>query len=152
MVRALIAVTLLISTVNAADAVKIRTIAQGNFSGVQTPTQTAVTNSTQWRELWAKHSAQRTPAEKVPEINFDQETVLFAALGRRNAGGHKIEIAEVKSVGDATEVLVNTRTPKPGGIQIQALTAPFHIVAVPKLTTPVKFKLVEADPQSRSPR
>ena len=152
MVRTLIALTFLISTVNAADPIKIRTIAQGNFSGVQTPTQVAVTNATQWKELWAKHSAQRTPAEKAPEINFDHETVLFAALGRRNAGGHKIEIAEVKSLGDATEVLINTRTPKPGGIQIQALTAPFHIVAVPKLTGPVKFKLVEADPQSRPPR
>jgi hypothetical protein len=149
MIRALIILTFLISNVNSADLVKMRTIAQGNFSGVQMPTQIVVTNATQWQELWAKHSAQRTPAEKAPEINFDQETVLFAALGRRNSGGYKIEISDVKRAGDTTEVIVNIHAPKPGGIRLQALTAPFHIVGIPKVNGPVKFKLVESDSNSR---
>jgi hypothetical protein len=149
MIRALIILTFLILNVDSADLVKIRTVAQGNFSGVQTPTQIAVTNATQWQELWAKHSAQRKPAENAPEINFDQETVLFAALGRRNTGGYKIEIADVKRTGDTTEAVVNIHAPKAGGIRLQALTAPFHIVAIPKVNGPVKFKVVESELNSR---
>jgi hypothetical protein len=149
MVRACVLFSILVATVNAAESIKLRTIAQGNFSGVHDLTQIVVTNSTQWQELWAKHSAQRTPAEKTPEIDFDKETVLFAALGRRNAGGHKIEISKVKPSGDEFEVTVNIRGPKPGGIQIQALTAPFHIAAVPKLAGPVKFTLTDASTPTR---
>ena len=149
MVRAVIFYAIFIATVNAAEPLKLRTIAQGNFSGVHELTQIVVTNSAQWQELWAKHSAQRTPAEKAPEVDFDKETVIFAALGRRNAGGHKIEITEIKPAGGEFEVIVNIRGPKPGGIQIQALTAPFHIAAVPKLASPVKFSLSDASTQTR---
>src|SRR5688500_3431487 len=44
------------ANVNAAEGVKMRTIAQGNFSGVQAATQVVVTNAAQWQDLWKKHS------------------------------------------------------------------------------------------------
>jgi hypothetical protein len=144
MVRALIVLTFMITTMNAADPIKLRTIEQGNFSGVQTAAQLVVTNSIQWQELWAKHSAQKVPVGKAPEINFDQETILFVALGRQSTGGHKIEIAEVKPTRDKTEVFVRSTAPRPGGFRLQALSAPFHIVAVPKITKPVKFAIEPA--------
>ncbi|MGZ8940379.1 MAG: protease complex subunit PrcB family protein [Limisphaerales bacterium] len=127
----------------------MRTIAQGNFSGVQTAMQLVVTNSSQWEKLWREHSAQRIPAEPAPEINFEKETVFFVAAGRKRSGGHQIEIAKINPREGETEVIVKSRSPKPGGIQIQALTAPFHVVAVPKIQGNVKFKIEGASPQSR---
>ena len=132
-----------ISTIVAAEGLKMRTIAQGNFSGVQAATQVVVTNAAQWQDLWKKHSAHRTPAEPAPEADFQKESILFVAAGQKRSGGHRVEITEVKEAEGKTEVLVQTRGPKPGGIQLQALTAPFHIVAVPKLTAPVKFRVEE---------
>jgi hypothetical protein len=149
MIRALIVLTLLIRIMNAADPIEFRTIEQGNFSGVQTAMQLVVTNSAQWQELWARHSAQKIPGSKAPEINFDQETIFFVALGRQSSGGHKIEIAEVKTTDGKTEVVVKTRAPRPGGFRLQALSAPFHIVAIPKITKPVKFAIEES---ASSPR
>jgi hypothetical protein len=102
-----------------------------------------VTNATQWTDIWKTHSAQKRPAAPAPEVNFEKETVLIVALGRKPTGGHAVEIKSVEQSGNKVLVTATTRTPKPGGIQIQALTAPFHIVAVPRLTGEVQFKIEE---------
>ena len=121
---------------------QVKTLAKGTFSGIQEPTQTVVTNQAQWTDLWAKHVAQKTPQPPAPEVNFDKETVIFVTLGRKNSGGYGVEITGVRRSGNTREILVSTTDPKPGGLTIQALTAPFHIVAVPRLQDPVKFKVV----------
>jgi hypothetical protein len=95
------------------------------------------------------HSARRIPAEPAPQVDFDKESILFVAAGQKRSGGHRIEIAELKQVEGKVEVLVKIQGPKPGGIQLQALTAPFHIVAVPKVSGPVKFNLQEANSEGR---
>ena len=148
----LLGLLVFVMNVNAADAPKIRNIAKGGFSGIQEATEVVVTNSTQWTELWKKHSARKIPEPTAPEIDFDKESVLFVGLGQKRSGGYAVEIAGLRQVADKTEVLVKTREPRPGGIQIQAVTAPFHIVAVPKLTGPVKFKLEAGEPPATGKR
>jgi hypothetical protein len=119
---------------------KIRTLAKGAFSGIEKATELVVTNSTQWAEVWKKHSAQQQPAKALPEVDFKTNSVVLVALGRKPTGGYAVEVSDVRSSEGKTEILVKTRAPKPGGIQLQALSAPFHIVAVPKISGPVKFK------------
>lgn len=120
--------------------VKIRTLAKGGFSGIQEPLQVAITNETQWADLWRKHSVQTPSGQAAPKIDWSKETVLFVGIGQKRSGGHTVEITEVQRGNGKTEVIMKTKNPKPGGLQIQALTAPFHIAAVPKITGPVKFK------------
>ena len=149
MIRALILSLILIAGVNAAEPVKIRTLSQGNFSGIQTASEIVVTNAAQWAEVWTKHSAQRTPKEEPPTVDFEKETVLFVALGSKPTGGHRVEIAEVRQSGDKTEVLVKIRAPRPGGFSIQAVTAPYHAVAISKVKGPVTFRTEQVQPGSR---
>jgi hypothetical protein len=149
MIRVFILLLILIAGVNAAEPVKIRTLSQGNFSGIQSPSELVITNGTQWAEVWTKHSAQRTPKEEPPAVDFEKETVLFVALGSKPTGGHKVEIAEVRQAGDKTEVLVKIRAPRPGGFSIQALTAPYQAVAIRKVTGPVKFRTEQVQAESR---
>lgn len=132
-----------------AEPEKMRTIAKGNFGGIQEATQQVVTNAAQWANLWQKHSARKTPAEKTPEVDFTKETVLFVTLGQKSTGGYGVEISEIKPVDGKAEVLVKTRAPRPGGIQLQALSAPFHAVAVPKISGEVKFRVEAGNPQTK---
>jgi hypothetical protein len=118
---------------------KMRTIAQGVFSGYQQPAHLVITNETQWVEVWKKHSAQEKPAKPLPKVDFDKESVLFVALGQKSTGGHAVEISRVEEIVGKTAVYVKTRGPKPSGIQLQSLTAPFHIVAIPKVKGPLMF-------------
>jgi hypothetical protein len=149
MIRALVLSLILIAGVNAAEPIKIRSLSHGNFSGIQTQSEIVVTNAAQWAEVWNKHSAQRTPKEDPPAVDFDKETVLFVALGSKPTGGHKVEIAEVRQAGDKTEVLVNIRARPSGGFSIQALTAPYHVVAIPKVKGPVTFRKEQVQPEQR---
>ena len=130
---------------SATEAEKMRTIAKGNFSGIQEAKQLVVTNAAQWTEVWQKHSVGKSPGEKAPEADFEKETVIFVALGQQRTGGYGIEIAEVKRVEGKVKVLVKTRKPKPGGIQLQAISAPFHAVAVPKFSGEAIFKQESAE-------
>ena len=149
MIRALILSLILIAGVNAAEPVKIRTLSQGTFSGIQTQSEIVVTNAAQWAEVWTKHSAQRTPKEEAPAVDFEKETVLFVTLGSKPTGGHRVDIAEVRQAGEKAEVLVRIRAPRSGGFSIQALTAPYHAVAIPKIKGPVKFQTERVQAGSR---
>lgn len=125
----------------AADRPKLRTIARGAFSGIQEPKQLVVTNSVQWTKLWNEHSALQKPAKPAPEVDFEKETVLFVSLGQKRSGGYSVEIVGTKETDGKVEVQLRTREPKKGGFQLQAITSPFHIVAVPKIDAPVKFRI-----------
>lgn len=123
---------------------RVKTIEKGAFSGIQQPLQVVVTNKTQWAELWEKHTAKKLPKSPPPEINFAKESVIVVTAGRKNTGGYSVEISDVRRSGVKTEVLVSSQQPKPGGFNIQALTAPFHFVEVPKIEGETKFTTVES--------
>lgn len=127
---------------DAAETPKIRTIAKGAFSGIQEPKQVVVTNSVQWAKLWNEHSAQQTPAKPAPRVDFEKEIVLFVSLGQKRSGGYSVDIVGTTETDGKVEVLLRTREPKRDAFQLQAITSPFHIVAVPKFNGPVKFKIV----------
>lgn len=143
------AVLMSLLTANGADDGKLRTIAKGAFSGVQEQTFQVITNDAQWKDIWRKHSALKKPVTAAPEIDFDKESVVFAALGQKRTGGYAIEVVRVETAGAKTEVLLRTRAPAPGGFQLQALSAPFHIVAVPKISNPVEFKVEPSSGKTR---
>jgi hypothetical protein len=128
---------------HAAEPERLKTIDKGAFSGIQEPLRVVVTNKTQRAELWTKHIARKQPKAPPPDVDFEKESVIFVALGRKNTGGYSIEITDVRHSGKKTEVVVATRQPKEGGFNIQALTAPFHIVEVPKIEGSVKFTTAE---------
>lgn len=138
--RIIVGLLLLAVSTLGAESTDLKTIEKGVFSGIQEPVRVVVTNQTQWTELWAKHNAQKLPTPPLPEIDFDKQSVIFVGAGRKNTGGYSIEVRDVRKVDDHTEVLVATHEPKPGGLTIQALTAPFHIVKVPRIEGEVKFK------------
>src|SRR5688572_10830682 len=107
---------------------EMRTIAKGTFSGIQEPSELVITNKTQWREVWAK-SSKRVPPEPTPEIDFSKESILLVSMGKKNSGGYAVTIDSVERKGEIIIARVIRKSPPEGAITIQALTAPFHIVA-----------------------
>jgi hypothetical protein len=120
---------------------RIKVIAKGAFSGIQEPKQLVISNQTQFAEIWQKHNARNEPKKPAPAIDFSKESVLFVSLGQKRTGGYAVQVSDVQKKDGQTEIIVQTTSPKAGAMQIQALTAPFAIVAVPKIEGPVKFKV-----------
>jgi hypothetical protein len=122
------------------EALQMRTLFKGNFSGLQEPSQVVITNQAGWEALWQRHEVKVSPKTSPPEVDFSKEAVVVAALGQKKSGGYAIEIAEVRQTPEGAEAIVKTRSPKAGTLTIQALTAPTHIVAVPITTGKFVFK------------
>lgn len=123
------------------EGTRMKVIAKGAFSGIQEPKQIVVTNQTQWAEIWQKHNVRNEPKTPPPEIDFSKQSILFISLGQKRTGGYGVEINDIQKKEGKTEILIQTTSPKPGGFQLQALSAPFVIVATAKIEGPVEFKV-----------
>jgi hypothetical protein len=115
----------------AAVSLPIRTLAKGGFSGIQQPTQEFLKDKAAWEKTWARHVSGKE-GQKTPEVDFSKEMVIVVTLGRKSTGGYSIEITKVEPAGDNFRISVARKSPPAGAMTIQALTAPFHFIAVPK--------------------
>lgn len=112
--------------------IQVRSLAKGAFGGIQDARQEVITDPQTWEELWRTHAVHSTPPPKLPEVDFTQEMVIVATLGRQRTGGYAIEVAGVEVAGGELKIAIRRTSPPPGAMAIQALTAPFHFVAVPR--------------------
>ena len=78
------------------------------------------------------YAALRALVGGLPDMKadfFDENTVVAAFLGTRNTGGYSVEVSGSGTNG----VRLAEKTPTPGGLTSQALTAPFKVVSVPRV-------------------
>ncbi len=134
-------------TVGQAEPVPFRTLAKGSFSGIQEPKEELVKDKSKWEELWALHAKTIKPAPTPPEVDFSKEMVVFVTMGRQRTGGYKIEISRIETSQDTLKIYVTRTTPRPGGMAIQSLTAPFYIVAIPK--SDLRAKFIDVSPSEK---
>ena len=121
-----------------AEPLAIRSLAKGGLSGIQEAKQEVIRDQAAWDKIWAQHTTQAKSAGDQPAVDFAKEMVILATFGRRQTGGYSIEITQVESRGDKLCITVARRSPA-GRMAIQVLTAPFHMVVVPKNSLPVQF-------------
>lgn len=117
----------------------------GVNSGVTKPARTVVKDRKAWSKLWRRVHARRRPLPEPPQIDFETQMVLAVFLGIKRTGGYDVRIVRVVESGRRLEVFVKSSSPAPGDIVTQALTAPYHIVVVPKSEKRVVFRDVEKD-------
>jgi hypothetical protein len=130
--------SLMSSTTLPAESLPLRKLAHGAFGGIQTAKREVIKDQSAWDKLWAQHAQPVNEPEK-PKVDFSKEMVILVAMGRKTTGGHSIEITSVKPDRDHLIITVKSSSPPPGAFATQALTAPFHIVAVPRSELKPKF-------------
>lgn len=118
---------------------EVRTLAKGTHSGVTRAEKRVVKTPEEWQQLWNEHTAGTQPRPALPAVDFGKEMVLAVFLGEQRMGGYSVEVTGVKREGTGLVALVKQTAPRPGGITIQALTQPFHFVAVGKTEGKVSF-------------
>ena len=126
-------------TSRAADAPSLRTLAKGGFSGITEARLSVIRDQASWEQFWKEHSVRVTNPPPAPAVDFKKEMVLTATLGRRTTGGFSIEFTRIQDDPAGLKVFVVKKSPRPGGMNLQSLTAPFHFVAVPVSEKKVEF-------------
>jgi protease stability complex PrcB-like protein len=119
--------------------IPVRTIQQGNFSGVREPLQVVIRAPAEWESLWKRHTSIQSPPSPAPVVDFVTEMVVGVFLGEKSRGGYEVEIKNAELKDSVLYVYYVEKSPSPGGATIQALTQPFHIVKLPRNDARVVF-------------
>jgi hypothetical protein len=117
-------------------AAAFRTIEKGGQSNIDSPRQAVARTPAEWAALWKAHSFDK-PA---PGVDFDREMVAAVFMGSRSTGGFSVEIVSAEERDGSFVVGYRESSPRADAVTVQILTAPYHIVAVPKHGGPVKFE------------
>ena len=118
---------------------ELRKVAKGAVSGIRETRQEVIRDRTAWEKLWAQHGGLTRPVEKLPDIDFARQMVVVVTMGTQRSGGYGIEILAVEETNHVLRVSVQRTRPQKGAITTQALTAPFHMVAVSKSDLKAEF-------------
>ena len=115
---------------NLPNKVSFQTVAKGFRSGIRESLQTVARSQSDWEDLWRKHVSNQTNPPPPPAIDFTKDIVAAVFLGERPTGGYEIDIVSAEQSDGSLTISFEEKRPRPGGIQTQAFTQPFHIVRV----------------------
>lgn len=117
--------------------VAFTTVARGFDSQISEPREVVVRTADEWRALWKAHGDARQPT-----VDFSRSAVIGVFLGTRMTAGYEVDIVSVRAQGAATVVEYRERRPDPDAILAQGLTAPFHLVSIPRRDGAIEFTKV----------
>jgi hypothetical protein len=118
-----------------------RMIEKGDHSNIDDARQVLVRTDAEWSALWQQHAADRPK----PTIDFSQEMVVGVFMGSRPNAGFSTTITLTTAANLALIVKYRETIPPRDAITAQVITAPYHLIAIPKAEVKdVKFEKVTA--------
>jgi hypothetical protein len=130
---------LLLATLLQSAPPPLRTVGKGPMSAIDQARQVTVRSPAQWGALWKENGANAA----LPAVDFSREMVVGVFVGTRPTAGYGVEI--VRAIGNGSTLVVEyvETAPSRDTITAQILTAPYHLVAIPKRDGTVVFKKVD---------
>ena len=108
-------------------------------SGMLEQERIVVRDSASWAALWPRIVGTHSPRPRPPAVNFNEEMLLVASMGRRATGGYVIAIDSVEAVRDTLRIVVREQSPGPRCGTTAALSAPVALARVQRTALPVVF-------------
>jgi len=106
---------------------------KGAFSGVTQAKNVVINKKEDWENLWKEVHSLTLPPPPVPDIDFSKYTVLATFSGQKPTGGYGVSIPKVVKKDKEILVFVENKEPSRDAMIIQAITAPYCMVVVPKI-------------------
>jgi hypothetical protein len=110
----------------------------GANSAQTSPKQEIARDVESWQSLWKTMRGKSIPLPELPEVDFQKHMVIGVFMGSRPTGGYSVHITRIMKK-DTMIVSVRETAPGPGDLVSMALTAPYHVVVVPRSDKPVAF-------------
>jgi hypothetical protein len=121
--------------VGVVQALVVTTLAQGADSAIDEPREVVIRSADEWRALWQAHRA-----EPPPPVDFSQVMVVGLFAGSRPTAGFSVTITSVRVEDGRLMVEWTEQRPAAGDLVAQMITAPFHLVTVPRTDGGVEFR------------
>ncbi|MGH7773412.1 MAG: protease complex subunit PrcB family protein [Candidatus Binatia bacterium] len=120
-------------------SVPVSTLQKGNFSGVREALQIVIRTQGEWDDLWKRHSSNQAGPTPTPSINFATEMVVGLFVGEKSTGGYEVEITRAERRNSRLYLYYLEKSPPRDAMVIQVLTQPYHLVKIPRDSSPVTF-------------
>ncbi|OAB59120.1 hypothetical protein AY600_06605 [Phormidium willei BDU 130791] len=123
-----------------ADRVMIpfETEIQGNYSGVHESFEKHMTDESDWQRFWQQLQGNTSPAADIPEIDFEQYSLIAVGLGDRPDGSYGVQIDRVRQQDEG--LVVHYLETRSCGMATMAITQPYQIIRIERTRLPVSFQ------------
>lgn len=108
-------------------------------SGIADAQRRVLRSNAEWQAYWAVIHGNRTPRPSLPPVNFNDEMLIVASMGRQPTGGYSISIDEVYQSPAGIVAVVTETSPAPNCQVTQVVTAPVDVVRIPASNQNVRF-------------
>lgn len=110
-------------------------------SGVRTRRMEIISRASEWQAVWTQIVGDQSPAPPLPSVNFDEQLLIFVALGETPDACVRIAVESVTRRDGVLHVAVK-RTRPPSSCSCPAIVAfPVHVVSIPRAATGAEFSL-----------
>ncbi len=124
--------------------IPFETEVRGNYSGVNESFERQITDESDWQHFWQQLQGNTSPAADVPEVDFEQYSLIAVGLGDRPDGSYGLEIDRVRQQGE--ELVVHYLETRSCGMATMAITQPYQIIRIERTNRPVSFQHHQAPP------
>jgi hypothetical protein len=107
-----------------------REVAKGVYSDIEEPVKRVFRNEGEWKKWWTEQMT-NSDAKDAPKVDFSKELVIVAAMGTKPTSGYKIDCTAITRKGEVLTAVFTTQKPGLDDMLLQALTAPYVVIAVP---------------------
>eukprot|EP00592_Proboscia_alata_P009567 CAMPEP_0194362314 /NCGR_PEP_ID=MMETSP0174-20130528/10053_1 /TAXON_ID=216777 /ORGANISM="Proboscia alata, Strain PI-D3" /LENGTH=165 /DNA_ID=CAMNT_0039135101 /DNA_START=59 /DNA_END=556 /DNA_ORIENTATION=+ len=115
------------------QSVSFTTIDKGYFSGIDDRVEKIFRTNDEFDQFWLEHKSIIYPVPLEPNIDFEGDNALVAAIfsGLKLTGGYEIYVTSVE-MNDNEDIIVRYETsdPTPDDMVNEVLTQPFHVVEI----------------------
>ncbi len=128
------------TTNEVAKSIAFSKLLSGNHANENEAKQILVQNKETLERIYNQINLTQFPGAKIPEIDFEKESILVLYMGVKSTGGYRIFIDNV--VASSTEIRVFYKETAPKGMATSVLTQPFYIASIAKTNLPIHFQKV----------
>ena len=109
-----------------------------HFSGYDERARRVIRDRDTWIRVWLRVTTTAS-SRPVPQVDFERQMIIFAAMGTKPSTGYQIEIEQLYRRGEDIYAVVRETSPGRGCVVGAAITAPVTAALVPRTSGRVHF-------------
>ena len=111
-------------------SIPYESISKGSWSGIDEEVYYVINTQEEWEDLWERTLSGTSPTPPVPEINFQDKTIIAVYMGVCSSSGYSIKIKVIAQIG--FQFYIHVQQISSHGF-LPVVTQPYDIVETNKL-------------------
>lgn len=121
--------------------VNFETVLKSQISSYKGKVYFTISSQEEWQKVWGEINSGSTPVPALPAVDFTKEMLVLVFQGNQSTGGYSVEVTGVEKKDGVVGVMVKEISPGAGCMTTQVLTAPSHIVKIPKVDAKFEYDI-----------